>query len=192
MNGTAPSRAEITKKFQLASVNSAVQYLGALQRKGLIELAPGQARGIRLTEPAMQFHQQEDSIPINFTLDGALQKSWIRIAPNVFSPAATRIYPAFSEELCGFGVELNDWIAVHSRPELPLDGTLVLVSMQQKAHLCLLRQTDSGVHFLRPGDSEENTRAYTHRIPKIIGEVVGIIRKFKPGQFQRTRSKEQA
>ena len=182
--GAPPTRAEIKEQFQLASVNSAVQYLGALRRKGLIEVTPGLARGIRLTEPAMQFHQQDESIPINFTVGGTTQKSWVRIAPKVFSPAAERIYPALTPEMCGYGIELNDWIAVHSPSDIPQDGTLVLISMRQKPHLCLLKQTNAGLFFLRPGDQVDNARPYTHRIPKIIGSVVGIIRKFKPGQFR--------
>src|SRR5687768_18617447 len=46
--GRAPSLAEIAAEFGFASRNAAQKHVQALVADGLIELAPGQKRGIRL------------------------------------------------------------------------------------------------------------------------------------------------
>ena len=47
-HGMAPSLAEIAEEFGFASRNAAQKHVQALVADGLIELAPGQKRGIRL------------------------------------------------------------------------------------------------------------------------------------------------
>ena len=47
-HGRAPSLAEIAEEFGFASRNAAQKHIQALVADGLIELAPGQKRGIRL------------------------------------------------------------------------------------------------------------------------------------------------
>lgn len=49
--GMPPTRAEIARKLGFRSANAAEDHLRALARKGMIELLPGAARGIRLTDP---------------------------------------------------------------------------------------------------------------------------------------------
>jgi len=46
--GFAPTRMEISREFGWASANAAEDHLRALERKGLLEVLPGTARGIRL------------------------------------------------------------------------------------------------------------------------------------------------
>lgn len=53
-NGMPPTRAEISKHFNWASANSAEEHLAALERKGLVDLIKGRARGIRLTRTGAQ------------------------------------------------------------------------------------------------------------------------------------------
>lgn len=49
--GMPPTRAEIAHRLGFRSANAAEDHLRALARKGMIELLPGAARGIRLTDP---------------------------------------------------------------------------------------------------------------------------------------------
>jgi repressor LexA len=59
--GFPPTRAEIAAELGFSSANSAEEHLRALARKGVIELAAGASRGIRLvTSP--------DDLPYQFTL----------------------------------------------------------------------------------------------------------------------------
>ncbi|MCM1512111.1 MAG: transcriptional repressor LexA [Oxalobacter formigenes] len=48
--GFPPTRAEIASKLGFRSVNAAEEHLQALARKGVIEMTPGIARGIRLPQ----------------------------------------------------------------------------------------------------------------------------------------------
>lgn len=49
--GVPPTRAEIARTLGFRSANAAEEHLRALARKGIIELLPGAARGIRITDP---------------------------------------------------------------------------------------------------------------------------------------------
>ncbi len=50
--GFPPTRAEIANELGFRSTNAAEEHLQALARKGVIEIAPGTSRGIRLKESA--------------------------------------------------------------------------------------------------------------------------------------------
>ncbi|HTD02527.1 transcriptional repressor LexA [Undibacterium sp.] len=50
--GFPPTRAEIANELGFRSTNAAEEHLQALARKGVIEIAPGTSRGIRLRESA--------------------------------------------------------------------------------------------------------------------------------------------
>lgn len=55
--GAPPTRAEIVTEFGFASPTAADDHLKALAKKGVIELVPGAARGIRLLEAVPQQFQ---------------------------------------------------------------------------------------------------------------------------------------
>ena len=59
--GFPPTRAEIAAELGFSSANSAEEHLRALARKGVIELAAGSSRGIRVLMDA-------DDVPHQFTL----------------------------------------------------------------------------------------------------------------------------
>src|SRR6201746_913783 len=63
-SGFPPTRAEIAAELGFSSANSAEEHLRALARKGVIELAPGASRGIRLLAG-------QDDAPHQFTLPHA-------------------------------------------------------------------------------------------------------------------------
>ncbi len=48
--GAPPTRAEIARAFGFRSPNAAEQHLRALERKGAIQLRPGESRGIQLID----------------------------------------------------------------------------------------------------------------------------------------------
>jgi repressor LexA len=53
--GFPPTRAEIADRLGFRSPNAAEEHLRALQRKGMIEVLPGTARGIRLKSAAAKY-----------------------------------------------------------------------------------------------------------------------------------------
>lgn len=54
--GFPPTRAEIAAELGFRSTNAAEEHLQALARKGVIEIAPGTSRGIRLLESDLSSH----------------------------------------------------------------------------------------------------------------------------------------
>lgn len=56
--GFPPTRAEIANELGFRSTNAAEEHLQALARKGVIDIAPGTSRGIRLRETANQHQDQ--------------------------------------------------------------------------------------------------------------------------------------
>lgn len=62
--GFPPTRAEIAAELGFSSANSAEEHLRALARKGVIELAAGSSRGIRLISEA----SRSEELPHQFTL----------------------------------------------------------------------------------------------------------------------------
>jgi repressor LexA len=54
--GFPPTRAEIATELGFRSTNAAEEHLQALARKGVIEIAAGTSRGIRLLESALSSH----------------------------------------------------------------------------------------------------------------------------------------
>ncbi|MDO8177292.1 MAG: transcriptional repressor LexA [Undibacterium sp.] len=54
--GFPPTRAEIATELGFRSTNAAEEHLQALARKGVIEIAAGTSRGIRLRESALSSH----------------------------------------------------------------------------------------------------------------------------------------
>jgi repressor LexA len=54
--GFPPTRAEIAKELGFRSTNAAEEHLQALARKGVIEIAAGTSRGIRLRESELSRH----------------------------------------------------------------------------------------------------------------------------------------
>ena len=54
--GFPPTRAEIATELGFRSTNAAEEHLQALARKGVIEIAAGTSRGIRLIESALSSH----------------------------------------------------------------------------------------------------------------------------------------
>lgn len=54
--GFPPTRAEIASELGFRSTNAAEEHLQALARKGVIEIAPGTSRGIRLLESELSSH----------------------------------------------------------------------------------------------------------------------------------------
>jgi repressor LexA len=65
--GFPPTRAEIAAELGFSSANSAEEHLRALARKGVIELAAGSSRGIRLLGDASRIDRSEE-VPHQFTL----------------------------------------------------------------------------------------------------------------------------
>lgn len=67
ITGFPPTRAEIAAELGFRSANAAEEHLQALARKGMIEIAPGISRGIRLKNSG---HERAMPVPLSVPLVG--------------------------------------------------------------------------------------------------------------------------
>jgi len=149
LRGAPPTRAELATAFGFASPNAAESHLRALVRKGVISLAEGTARGIRLLE--------EKGVRAPFRDDpaftGSLQKrgsdplfllplvgrvaagqpvlaaehieQQVTIEPGLFRPRADYLLRVHGQSMRDVGILDGDWLAVHRASEAPQRAIVV-------------------------------------------------------------------
>ncbi len=71
--GSPPTRAEIATELGFRSANAAEEHLQALARKGVIELAAGTSRGIRLNHPVLRALNESRGKQYSLGLPGMAQ-----------------------------------------------------------------------------------------------------------------------
>ncbi len=71
--GSPPTRAEIATELGFRSANAAEEHLQALARKGVIELAAGTSRGIRLNHPVLRALNESRGKQYSLGLPGIAQ-----------------------------------------------------------------------------------------------------------------------
>ncbi len=93
-HGFPPTRADICKHFGYKSPTTAADHLGALERRGYIELIPVTPRGIRLVEPS-----HDSGLPIvgrvalgQPILSEASIERRIDVDPELFAPHADYLF----------------------------------------------------------------------------------------------------
>jgi repressor LexA len=116
----APTLEELARHFDV-HVNAARKHVQALAAKGLIELQPGRARGIRLREhpaPAATL-----SVPLvgkvaagaPILSEGHIEAHF-QLDPALFRPRPDFLLRVEGESMLGAGIEPGDLIAVHRTP----------------------------------------------------------------------------
>jgi repressor LexA len=114
--GAPPTRSEICSVFGFSSPNAAEDHLKALARIGVITLAPGTSRGIRLVEQ------------LGLPLVGAVaagspilavenQLGKIQVAPGLFQPRADYLLKVRGNSMIDVGILDGDLLAVHKTSE---------------------------------------------------------------------------
>ena len=86
--GSPPTRAEIATELGFRSANAAEEHLQALARKGVIELAAGTSRGIRLNHPVLRALNESRGKQYSLDLPGMAQLTLPLVLPLVGRVAA--------------------------------------------------------------------------------------------------------
>jgi repressor LexA len=174
--GAPPTRVEIAQEFGFKSPNAAEEHLRALARKGMIELLPGAARGIRFTDPpklpvvgrvaAGSPILAQQHIEAHFPVD-----------PKTFRPPAHYLLRVHGMSMRDAGILDGDLVAVHRTPEVRNGQIIVARINHEEVTVKRYRQTGRDV-WLMP----ENTDFHPIRIDLenealvIEGVVVGVLR----------------
>jgi repressor LexA len=194
--GFPPTRAEIAAELGFSSANSAEEHLRALARKGVIELAAGASRGIRLLAGA------EDS-PYQFTLPHAsiMQLSLPLIGrvaagspilaqehisqhyacdPALFSSKPDYLLKVRGLSMRDAGIFDGDLLAVQKRSEAK-DGQIIIARLGDDVTVKRLKRRPNGLELIAENPDYENIFVETGSAEFALeGIAVGLIR---PGEF---------
>lgn len=173
--GLPPTRAEIARQLGFKSANAAEEHLRALARKGMINLLPGAARGIRLTDPP--------GLPVVGRVAAGspiLAQEHIearyRLDPALFHPRPHYLLRVRGMSMKDAGILDGDLLAVHRSPDVR-NGQIVVARIGDEVTVKRYRQKGGEV-WLIPENPEFQPIVVTANHPALMleGVVVGVIR----------------
>jgi len=147
--GRPPTRAEIARRLGFRSANAAEDHLRALARKGVIELAPGSSRGIRLVDAV-------DGLPVVGRVAAGAPilaeqniEEYCSVDPTVFNPRADYLLRVRGDSMKGAGILDGDLLAVHRTPQA-VNGRIVVARIADEVTVKRFQQRGAIVHLLPP------------------------------------------
>jgi repressor LexA len=191
--GFPPTRAEIAAELGFSSANSAEEHLRALARKGVIELAAGASRGIRLLLAG-----QDDS-PHQFTLPHAsiMQLSLPLIGrvaagspilaqehisqhyacdPALFSSKPDYLLKVRGLSMRDAGIFDGDLLAVQKKSEAK-DGQIIVARLGDDVTVKRLKRRPNGIELIAENPDYENIFVQAGSAEFALeGIAVGLIR----------------
>ena len=173
--GFPPTRMEIARMLGFASPNAAEEHLRALERKGVIEILDGTARGIRVKEAlglplvgrvaAGSPILAEEHIVGRYSVD-----------PGLFSPRADYLLKVRGMSMRDAGILDGDMLAVHKTGEART-GQIVVARLEDEVTVKRLRRRGATVELLPENPEFKPIVVDTRSSPFAIeGIAVGIIR----------------
>ncbi|WP_168793638.1 transcriptional repressor LexA [Paraburkholderia aromaticivorans] len=194
--GFPPTRAEIAAELGFSSANSAEEHLRALARKGVIELAAGASRGIRLLagpeDSPHQFTLPHASImQLSLPLIGRVAAGSPILAQEhisqhyVCDPALFSSKPDYLLKVRGLsmrdaGIFDGDLLAVQKRSEAK-DGQIIIARLGDDVTVKRLKRRPNGLELIAENPDYENIFVETGSAEFALeGIAVGLIR---PGEF---------
>ncbi|ASV99572.1 MULTISPECIES: transcriptional repressor LexA [Paraburkholderia] len=194
--GFPPTRAEIAAELGFSSANSAEEHLRALARKGVIELAAGASRGIRLLagpeDSPHQFTLPHASImQLSLPLIGRVAAGSPILAQEHISqhyacdPALFSSKPDYLLKVRGLsmrdaGIFDGDLLAVQKKSEAK-DGQIIIARLGDDVTVKRLKRRPNGLELIAENPDYENIFVETGSAEFALeGIAVGLIR---PGEF---------
>lgn len=173
--GFPPTRAEIARMLDFASPNAAEEHLRALERKGVIEILDGTARGLRLKEAA--------GLPLVGRVAAGspiLAEEHVigryAVDPHLFRPRADYLLKVRGMSMRDAGILDGDILAVHKTDEAR-SGQIVVARLHDEVTVKRLRRRGASVELLPENPEFKpiviDTRAVLFAIE---GVAVGVIR----------------
>jgi repressor LexA len=189
-SGFPPTRAEIAAELGFSSANSAEEHLRALARKGVIELAAGASRGIRLLAGS-------DDAPHQLTLPHAslMQLPLVgRVAagspilaqehisqhfacdPSLFSSKPDYLLKVRGLSMRDAGIFDGDLLAVQKRSEAK-DGQIIVARLGDDVTVKRMKRRPNGIELIAENPDYENILVEAGSADFALeGIAVGLIR----------------
>jgi len=173
--GFPPTRMEIARMLGFASPNAAEEHLRALERKGVIEILDGTARGLRLKEAlglplvgrvaAGAPILAEEHIVGRYSVD-----------PNLFRPRADYLLKVRGMSMRDAGILDGDLLAVHKVADAR-SGQIVVARLEDEVTVKRLRRRGATVELLPENPDFKPIVIDSRETPLAIeGIAVGVIR----------------
>ncbi|MGI4814033.1 MAG: transcriptional repressor LexA [Janthinobacterium lividum] len=168
--GFPPTRAEIAAELGFSSANSAEEHLRALARKGVIELARGASRGIRLKIPEHETQQAELALPgirqLNLPLIGRVAAGSPILAqehisrhyacdPSMFAAAPDYLLQVRGMSMRDAGILDGDLLAVQ-RHQSARNGQVVVARIGDEVTVKRFRQRDGDIELIAENPDYSN------------------------------------
>jgi repressor LexA len=194
--GFPPTRAEIAAELGFSSANSAEEHLRALARKGVIELAAGASRGIRLV-PSLEDSPHQFTLPhqsimqLSLPLVGRVAAGSPILAQEhisqhySFDPALFSSKPDYLLKVRGLsmrdaGIFDGDLLAVQKKSEAK-DGQIVVARIGDDVTVKRWKRHRDGVELIAENPDYENIFVKSGSAEFALeGIAVGLVRS---GEF---------
>ena len=181
-DGRPPTREQLRQALGWKSVSTVAHFLDRLQRLGLIEVTPGVARGIRITE------RRSGDIPILGKIVAGIpllsDQHLLGHVPEAAVKALFKTPPDFllqvqGESMSGAGILNGDLIAVRQADDAE-NGEIVVAYMDGETTVKRFRRDEEGRVELEAENPEFPPIAVTAPDFEIQGVVLGYLREAIP------------
>jgi len=196
-SGFPPTRAEIAAELGFSSANAAEEHLRALARKGVIELAPGASRGIRvLSQRDAARDDADDSdlsiphpsmLPLSLPLIGRVAAGSPILAqehvlkqfsydPGMFAAKPDYLLQVRGLSMRDAGILDGDLLAVQRKREAN-DGQVVVARLGDEVTVKRLKRVTQGIELIAENPDYPNIFVDRERTDfELEGIAVGLIR----------------
>jgi repressor LexA len=179
-SGFPPTRAEIARALDFRSPNAAEAHLRALEKKGVIEILRGAARGIRVVG------ERADSASAGLPLVGRvaagspiLSEAHVRrrcdVDPALFSPRADYLLEVSGLSMKDIGILDGDLLAVHRTQEVR-DGQIVVARLNGEVTVKRLHKRGRSLQLVPENSEMQPIPVEAGDELEIEGIGVGVIR----------------
>ncbi|WP_374517997.1 transcriptional repressor LexA [Undibacterium squillarum] len=196
LTGFPPTRAEIARQLGYRSTNAAEEHLQALARKGVIEIAAGTSRGIRLLESSLSSHITEApsklveavkqlSVPLigrvaagSPILAAEHIEQHYQVDPNLFSATPDFLLKVRGMSMRDAGILDGDLLAV-KRTEQARNGQIVVARLGEDVTVKRYRKTEKLIELLPENPDYEIIRIDSEESEfHLEGLAVGLMRNW--------------
>ena len=177
--GVPPSRTELTRSLKLTSGSAVPYHLGALERKGWIQLNPGMDRGIQLLREGTPVFDPDElpEVAAGTPILADESKAAWRIPDDLaqrLHPQADLYVVVHGDSMDRIGYRSNDIVAVKRNPDPP-DGEVVIARIGHEITLkCFHRATEDRIE-LQPRSSNPEHRPLVIDKTTSDWEIVGVV-----------------
>lgn len=179
-----PTIREIGHEFSISSTKGVSDHLKALEKKGWIERAKGQARGIRLVkEKTEKLFGKRGGVPLVGSVvageptlavenvEGLMDLE--ELFPNQEGLFALRVD---GDSMVEAGIHQGDMVIVRQQPTAEVGDTVVAIVDDERGTVKKLARMGEEIH-LEPANPDYETIVKDPSEVEIRGRVVGVIRK---------------